>query len=505
MKEFFTLFVAVLAWAAMSCSDKESSEPRLDPPFQAVFVSDTGDNGALLYGRYDGASVGQVKAAGFACRPAGGSESYVATPGDEWDQTHVVLQLDGLKSGTEYEFYCYVEAGGMRYNSPVVTFRTTGTPSDDPDPDDPQAEEPRFGTPSFTEVGSSSAQLSCTYTYAGGESVSEAGFYYHTSGSTAEQKVAAAGVASPVACRLEGLTASTEYLAAAYVVVAGREYRSQEASFTTSAQSSGGGSEAKFSGWPELLAEDDSNSDYYYAYHLCPDVYVPGTGNSRKRRNFSVCYSNELKCAIWVAAPMHDCYLGSADRTDAYKSDPDIPVSQPGKWSGYTRGHMLGSGERTCTSSVNRQVFYYSNIAPQFGQPYFNTGGGAWNTLEGWVDTQWQGYADTTYQVIGSYWKNHNTVVSGTTVPTHYYKVLLRTKNHRNKWVVECSRDELQCIAIMIEHRTYSKGEVPQPSQYESKGLLLSVSELEQMTGLTFFPNVPNAPKDTYNPSDWGL
>ena len=96
-------------------------------------------------------------------------------------------------------------------------------------------------------------------------------------------------------------------------------------------------------------------------------------------------------------------------------------------------------------------------------------------------------------------------VVSGTTVPTHYYKVLLRTKNHRNKWVVECSRDELQCIAIMIEHRTYSKGEVPQPSQYESKGLLLSVSELEQMTGLTFFPNVPNAPKDTYNPSDWGL
>ena len=302
MKRFFTLFVAVLAWAAMSCSDKESSEPRLDPPFQAVFVSDTGDNGALLYGRYDGASVGQVKAAGFACRPAGGSESYVATPGDEWDQTHVVLQLDGLKSGTEYEFYCYVEAGGMRYNSPVVTFRTTGTPSDDPNPDDPQAEEPRFGTPSFTEVGSSSAQLSCTYTYAGGESVSEAGFYYHTSGSTAEQKVAAAGVASPVACRLEGLAASTEYLAAAYVVVAGREYRSREASFTTSAQSTGGGSAAKFSGWPELLAEDDSNSDYYYAYHLCPDLK---TSRGDKARNYTVCFSAEHHCPVWVAAPRH--------------------------------------------------------------------------------------------------------------------------------------------------------------------------------------------------------
>ena len=27
----------------------------------------------------------------------------------------------------------------------------------------------------------------------------------------------------------------------------------------------------------------------------------------------------------------------------------------------------------------------------------------------------------------------------------------------------------------------------------------------DRLTGFTFFANVPNAPKDTYNPSDWGL
>ena len=32
-----------------------------------------------------------------------------------------------------------------------------------------------------------------------------------------------------------------------------------------------------------------------------------------------------------------------------------------------------------------------------------------------------------------------------------------------------------------------------------------SVKEIEELTGFTFFANVPNAPKDTYNPSDWGL
>ena len=32
-----------------------------------------------------------------------------------------------------------------------------------------------------------------------------------------------------------------------------------------------------------------------------------------------------------------------------------------------------------------------------------------------------------------------------------------------------------------------------------------SVSDLEKITGFTYFPNVPQAPKTTYNASDWGL
>ena len=43
------------------------------------------------------------------------------------------------------------------------------------------------------------------------------------------------------------------------------------------------------------------------------------------------------------------------------------------------------------------------------------------------------------------------------------------------------------------------------PSQYVAKGFVMSVADLEKKTGQTFFANVPNAPKDTYNASDWGL
>ena len=34
---------------------------------------------------------------------------------------------------------------------------------------------------------------------------------------------------------------------------------------------------------------------------------------------------------------------------------------------------------------------------------------------------------------------------------------------------------------------------------------LMSISDLERLTGITFFANVRNAPKSTYNASDWGL
>ncbi|MBQ1964387.1 MAG: DNA/RNA non-specific endonuclease, partial [Tidjanibacter sp.] len=62
-----------------------------------------------------------------------------------------------------------------------------------------------------------------------------------------------------------------------------------------------------------------------------------------------------------------------------------------------------------------------------------------------------------------------------------------------------CSADELKCVVFMVEHNSSQHGVKPH------KGMMMSVAELERMTGHTFFPNVPNAPKDSYNASDWGF
>lgn len=130
---------------------------------------------------------------------------------------------------------------------------------------------------------------------------------------------------------------------------------------------------------------DAENSDLYYAYHLCagPEKYAH---NGKRARNYTVCFSKSHHCPVWVAAIRHNSLhpIGQADRTNAYGKDPDIPsaiqYNSKATGGGCNKGHMLGSNERTSSTNTNRQVFYYSNIAPQ-DQDGFNTGGAPWNTL----------------------------------------------------------------------------------------------------------------------------
>lgn len=279
-------------------------------------------------------------------------------------------------------------------------------------------------------------------------------------------------------------------------------------------------------GWFELPLIKDTNSDniidgsnqLYYAYHLCAGSEKGPNG--KKARNYTVCYSGEYHCPVWVAAPRHKMYVGRVKRTNAYKTDPNIPsniqyrstdTGEKDTDDECNKGHMLGSAERTYSKETNKQVFYYTNIAPQLSKG-FNNGGGGWNLLEDFIDTVVP--ADTLYEVVGCYFKKYtdgygHTVAPKTisfggrkdvAFPTMYYYAVLRTKKgNTRKSVTECSADELQCVAFVRSHTNSLKGQKPSSRE------LMSISDLEKITGFTYFSNVPNAPKSTYKASDWGL
>ncbi len=271
--------------------------------------------------------------------------------------------------------------------------------------------------------------------------------------------------------------------------------------------------------WYELPIEfdansdgrDDNNSTYYYAHHLCAGGEKNAQSNG-SARNYTVCFSSEHHCPVWVAAPRHKSYQSGASRTDAYTQDPQIPSDiqyrKKDADSGCNNGHMLGSADRLSSTATNKQVFYFSNIAPQYSST-FNTGGGAWNNLEDHIDDLV--CSDTLYVVIGAYFDKYTDKYGNTgnpekisfggrsdvSKPTMFYYALLRTKSgNTGKAVKDCSASELQCAAFVICHEQ-AKGHKPQAKD------LISIEELEKLTGFTYFSNVPHAPKSTYNANDW--
>jgi DNA/RNA endonuclease G (NUC1) len=257
---------------------------------------------------------------------------------------------------------------------------------------------------------------------------------------------------------------------------------------------------------------DNKDKNLYYAHHMCAGG-ERGPGG-KTARNYTVCFSAEHHCPVWVAAPRHRMYENGDAGRGSYSKDPSIPsniqYSSTSTGGGCNKGHMLGSAERQSTKASNKQVFYYSNIAPQY-QSTFNTGGGGWNTLEDWVDGQV--CSDTLYVVIGAYFDQYTDRRgyshgpkkisfggrSDVSCPTMFYDILMRTKSGSSgKALKNCTASEIKCAAFVRSHNTPNKTAVSEQD-------MMSVSDLEKITGFTYFPNVPQAPKSSYKASDWGL
>lgn len=370
--------------------------------------------------------------------------------------------------------------------------------------------EPSFSSLSSSAITTTEALISCHFAYSGSETISEAGFCYCAAGGDEQESPTSLSVGTKQA-QLTGLKPETTYSWYFYAAIGGELYTSATQHFTTKKESSTEGRIWRTT-WPELPVEDTFNSDYYFAHHIT-DVTMKG----EKARNYTVCFSAEHHCPVWVAAPRHKAYeVKTVERTDAYKRDPQIPsnIQYSSKDTGgdCNKGHMLGSAERLVSRKTNEQVFYYTNIAPQYSSGY-NTGGGGWNILEDWIDGKV--CSDTTYLVIGTYFDRYTDGYGVTaspkkisfggrnndvSCPTMFYIAVLRTKRgNTGKSVIECSESELMCAAFVRTHSNEHK------DQEVTQREMMSISDLERLTGHQFFVNVPNAPKGYFKASDWGL
>ena len=225
-------------------------------------------------------------------------------------------------------------------------------------------------------------------------------------------------------------------------------------------------------GWLELPAMDDPGLGYYsHSFKM----------NGKTYRNYSFGWSQEDRVALWVAYPLCKLYTnGSAGRTNEWALDPLLGEDSAAPFGGYAgsyaRGHQLPSADRQCCYEANAQTFYGTNMTPQLNAH----NEGIWADLEGRV-RGWAKTSDTTYVVTGvvvspSSKKEKDSYGKSVTVPDAYFKAVL-------KYSKSSTLGMWNAAAFYLEHKAYS-GNV-------GKEHSMSVDDLEEITGIDFFVNLP--------------
>lgn len=295
--------------------------------------------------------------------------------------------------------------------------------------------------------------------------------------------------------------------------------------------------------WGEQPHYNDGDDFIYKTYYTT-------LNDGRRVRNYSICYDYDKLVSQWVAYPLHDVYLGPSDyegggskRTDVWAFDDAVSKynSQTGGYSitskylsdldtynTYTnpiipqrmqqniikgayndnpqgvrnlnRGHMLPAASRYNTWMTNAQTFYATNMMPQNGS--FNSG--SWAKIEGGARSNV--CKDTLYVVTGTIFDSGYVTLTTrdrrVAMPTHAYKLLLRTKNgNTGKKISDItSADEIISIGFVFENSEDSKNTTPAQAA-------VSVSEIERRTGFKFFrllnPDIADAVKSQCNLNDW--
>jgi endonuclease G len=228
-------------------------------------------------------------------------------------------------------------------------------------------------------------------------------------------------------------------------------------------------------GTPSAATTDSKNQDDYLLI----------------RRQYALSYNNSKRIANWVSWQLNQSWLGNVDRCSSFSPDPVLPSNfvsvRPTDYtgSGFSRGHMTRSGDRSRNTIDNCATFFMTNILPQTQ----DNNGGPWLQLENLSkDLAQQG--KELYIIAGGYGKG-GTGLKGfateigknkVTVPESLWKVVvvLDRAGLGNRGVTEKTR----VIAVNMPNITgiQNKG---------YKDYLTTVDEIEKLTGYDFLSDVP--------------
>jgi len=195
--------------------------------------------------------------------------------------------------------------------------------------------------------------------------------------------------------------------------------------------------------------------------------------------------------ANWVSWHLDASWLGSAQRQDNYRFDPAVPAGcyqvqgSDYSGSGFDRGHVVPSADRTSSVADNSATFLMTNFLPQ--APANNQG--PWEELESYLRTLIS-QGNEIHIIAGGAGQGGvgsngaaSTVAGGrVVVPAVTWKIAVVLPTGTND--LERISKSTRIIAVIMPNRQDIGINTPW------RNFRTNVKQIEAITGLTFFTNV---------------
>lgn len=203
-----------------------------------------------------------------------------------------------------------------------------------------------------------------------------------------------------------------------------------------------------------------------------------------EKSTYAMSYNRDDRRPNWVSWHLDPSWIGSTNRQDDFRADTTLPSG----WyrvqgtdysgSGYDRGHMCPSGDRTKTVADNSSTFLMTNMIPQAAD---NNQQG-WASLESYCRTlATQG--NELYIISGGWGTNGYIGAGSVALPIYTWKVIVVLPSGSND--VSRVTANTRTIAVWMPNQNGISS--------DWRTYRVSIDSIEATTGYNFLSNVPTS------------
>lgn len=201
-----------------------------------------------------------------------------------------------------------------------------------------------------------------------------------------------------------------------------------------------------------------------------------------EKSTYALSYHRDDRRPNWVSWHLDSSWLGSTPRQDDFRPDTALPtgwyrvLATDYSGSGYDRGHMCPSGDRTRTVAENSSTFLMTNMIPQAPDNNQQT----WASLESYCRTL-ANQGNELYIISGGDGISGFIGSGVIALPTSTWKVIMVLPSGTND--VSRVNSSTRLIAVNMPNQN--------GISTDWRSFRVSVDQVESITGYDFFSNVP--------------